>query len=187
MNVPDRTHATPPEPPRRDVPELVSTVIGTLIVVLLLGSIIGASFPRENPFAWAGLVDSLPAGTPVLLSFTVYPTDGLPRHTEVHGAWAVRRSATEVAVYSPLCPHRGCRIDWNPRARRFECPCDGSAFGPDGKLLRGPSLRGLDTLPVRIDSGELFVQWKRFQAGIARKAPVEEVPGDLVGTGVAVR
>ncbi len=187
MSVPVPPRAGTPQRPRREFPKLVSTVIGILVVVLLLGSMIGASAPRKNPFAWVGPVDSLPAGTPTLVSFTVYPTDGPPRHAEEHNAWAVRRSATQVAVYSPLCPHLECRVDWNPRAGQFECPFDGSAFGPDGSLLRGPALRGLDTLPVRIDSGELFVQWERFQAGSARKASIDEVPGDLIGTGIAVR
>ncbi len=172
-----RPPAAPSDPARRGFLRLASIVLGTLVAVLLLiplvGSLIGPSFRRKpNPFARVAPVDSLPAGTPVMLSFTVPSTDAFLRRTDVHEVWAVRRSASDVVVFSPICPHLGCRVAWDARTGHFECPCHGSVFAPDGKVLGGPAPRPLDTLPVRIENGELSVRWEQFRVGVARKIPV---------------
>lgn len=37
------------------------------------------------------------------------------------------------------CPHMGCRLKWNPYECTWECPCHGSRFSHQGKLLSGPA------------------------------------------------
>ena len=39
----------------------------------------------------------------------------------------------------PRCPHLGCALKWNPRERTWDCPCHGSRFGEDGRLLDDPA------------------------------------------------
>ena len=39
----------------------------------------------------------------------------------------------------PRCPHMGCALKWNPQEHTWDCPCHGSRFGQDGKLLEGPA------------------------------------------------
>jgi glycine/D-amino acid oxidase-like deaminating enzyme/nitrite reductase/ring-hydroxylating ferredoxin subunit len=51
---------------------------------------------------------------------------------------------------SPVCPHLGCHVHFNDAEATWDCPCHGSRFDTDGKVLNGPSLRGLE--PVAIDS-----------------------------------
>ena len=41
------------------------------------------------------------------------------------------------------CPHAGCQASWNKDEKAFICPCHGSKFDKDGKLLRGPATEGL--------------------------------------------
>ena len=41
------------------------------------------------------------------------------------------------------CPHLGCALKWNPRERSWDCPCHGSRFTEDGKLLDNPATRDL--------------------------------------------
>jgi glycine/D-amino acid oxidase-like deaminating enzyme len=41
------------------------------------------------------------------------------------------------------CPHLGCRLTWNRADKRWECPCHGSSFEQNGKILSGPAQRNL--------------------------------------------
>ncbi|MGE5188986.1 MAG: ubiquinol-cytochrome c reductase iron-sulfur subunit [Gemmatimonadota bacterium] len=162
---------------RRGFLKLASGVLGALVGVLLaiplVGALLGPSFRRRMaPFAQVASVDSLPVGTPVTLSLAVPSTDAFLRKTDVHEVIALRNSATDVVAYSPICPHLGCHVAWDPKTGHFECPCHGSVFAPDGKVLAGPSPRPLDTLPIRIEQGMLAVRWEVFRVGIARKIPV---------------
>ncbi|MFP5288017.1 MAG: FAD-dependent oxidoreductase [Thermoanaerobaculia bacterium] len=71
----------------------------------------------------------------------------------------VRLGGEKVAVYreetgkvhavSPVCTHAGCLVHWNPSEKSWDCPCHGSRFSPDGEVLEGPAVKGLE--PVRIE------------------------------------
>lgn len=37
------------------------------------------------------------------------------------------------------CPHLGCALKWNKAEHTWDCPCHGSRFDKDGKLLDNPS------------------------------------------------
>lgn len=39
------------------------------------------------------------------------------------------------------CKHLGCKLKWNELDKTYECPCHGSKYDIDGKLLEGPSLK----------------------------------------------
>jgi len=47
----------------------------------------------------------------------------------------------------PRCPHLGCALKYNPRERSWDCPCHGSRFGEDGRLLDGPATGDLKRPP----------------------------------------
>lgn len=40
------------------------------------------------------------------------------------------------------CTHLGCKLQWNPDEGTWDCPCHGSRFSPDGKMLDNPALKG---------------------------------------------
>lgn len=37
------------------------------------------------------------------------------------------------------CPHMGCALKWNPQEHSWDCPCHGSRFEEDGKLIDSPA------------------------------------------------
>ncbi len=43
----------------------------------------------------------------------------------------------------PRCPHMGCALKWNPHERSWDCPCHGSRFTAEGKLLDEPATGAL--------------------------------------------
>ena len=52
-------------------------------------------------------------------------------------AWSA--AANLLTPTTPRCPHLGCALKWNPREHSWDCPCHGSRFTRDGKLLDGPA------------------------------------------------
>ncbi len=68
-------------------------------------------------------------------------------------------------MFSSICPHLGCRYNWDSSQKRFICPCHGSQFGPEGAKLAGPAPRGLDPLPFREKSGQAQVTWIQYKSG----------------------
>ena len=43
------------------------------------------------------------------------------------------------------CPHMGCALKWNALEHSWDCPCHGSRFTQDGKLLDNPATGDLPT------------------------------------------
>ena len=40
---------------------------------------------------------------------------------------------------TPRCPHMGCALKWNRQEHSWDCPCHGSRFDGEGKLIDNPS------------------------------------------------
>jgi Rieske Fe-S protein len=45
--------------------------------------------------------------------------------------------------HSAACTHLGCHLHWNSFERCWDCPCHGSIFGPEGKVLNSPAISNL--------------------------------------------
>ena len=43
----------------------------------------------------------------------------------------------------PRCPHMGCALKWNRQEHSWDCPCHGSRFTKDGRLLDNPATGNL--------------------------------------------
>ena len=55
-----------------------------------------------------------------------------------------------IAAISLICTHLGCTVSWDDAYGRFLCPCHGSMFARNGKVLKGAAPRPLEWLKVAI-------------------------------------
>jgi glycine/D-amino acid oxidase-like deaminating enzyme/nitrite reductase/ring-hydroxylating ferredoxin subunit len=59
---------------------------------------------------------------------------------------AFRAADGSVTMVSPVCTHLKCLVHWNAAEASWDCPCHGSRFGVDGRVLEGPALEPLPTV-----------------------------------------
>src|SRR4051794_31351410 len=121
----------------------------------------------------AGRVADYPVGT--VRHFQVHESDvqvppvplGQTRGTNFRDFHLVRRPDGFVAFWH-RCTHLGCVVPFRPdfvwphngRTEQgfFRCPCHGSTYSRDeADIVFGPAPRPLDTLPVRIKHGHVWV------------------------------
>jgi len=135
------------------------------ILAGVLASIGGAAFrflrPRLSAAtgSWldVALVSELTGPQPVGRKVVAEHIAGWAITTEAHNVFVL--PAKNNQVLSAICPHEGCEVSWDQNTNRFACPCHESYFAADGARISGPSPRGLDPLPVRVQDGKLQVQY----------------------------
>lgn len=64
-----------------------------------------------------------------------------------HRVAAYRSPDGTLSLLSAVCTHMKCVVHWNGLEKSWDCPCHGSRFSPDGKVLQGPALRPLPQHP----------------------------------------
>lgn len=56
-----------------------------------------------------------------------------------------------------VCTHLGCVVPWNPAENKFICPCHGSQYNNQGRVVRGPAPLSLALAHVDIDDGKVLL------------------------------
>jgi Rieske Fe-S protein len=137
----------------------MGTFAGLLITDLILG----------KPHPMAGLVDpnrfrAVAGGVTFLEENLAYPTyllkdrlspaecaaieaiepgEGCVVELDGERVAASKGEDGNVQAVSAVCTHMGCLVHWNGAEKSWDCPCHGSRFLPDGKVMSGPATEGL--------------------------------------------
>jgi glycine/D-amino acid oxidase-like deaminating enzyme/nitrite reductase/ring-hydroxylating ferredoxin subunit len=61
---------------------------------------------------------------------------------------AYRDEGGMMHAVSASCTHLGCLVSWNDAERTWDCPCHGSRFGIDGKVISAPAVHPLPSRSV---------------------------------------
>lgn len=97
-----------------------------------------------------------------LLRFTGFKVQPKPRLVEVpaplplsgvhtaHDFLLFDTAGQEPKAVSRVCPHLGCRINYQQDKGYIECPCHQSRFTPDGQRIAGPAQKNLAQFKVTL-------------------------------------
>lgn len=69
-----------------------------------------------------------------------------PSRTILRPQLAINAFEAVASLLTPTtkrCPHLGCALKWNPSEHTWDCPCHGSRFTKDGKLIDNPAMGDL--------------------------------------------
>lgn len=65
---------------------------------------------------------------------------------EIHGekCAVTRDEQNQLHIVSAVCTHMKCIVNWNDAEKTWDCPCHGSRFTPEGKVIEGPAIKYLE-------------------------------------------
>ncbi len=69
----------------------------------------------------------------------------------------------EIASYglNAVCTHLGCVVPWNGSENKFICPCHGSQYNSEGKMVRGPAPLSLALVHADVsDDKVILTDWE---------------------------
>ncbi|MBF8249157.1 MAG: petC [Bacteroidetes bacterium] len=113
--------------------------------VVLTAQFLSPNVLREPPSKFkAGVPEDFPVGSVTL-------------HKE-QKVFIVRAKEGYLYAISAVCTHLGCIANWKSEEGIIACPCHGSKFDKEGRLMEGPAPRPLPRFSLTLDDrGQLIV------------------------------
>ena len=139
----------------------MGTIIGAVIGLPAIAYLIDPALKAASTEAWIplGKLESYAIGKPTLSTFTRSKVNGWEKSVNSYGAFVLRKSQTEVVVFSNVCTHLSCRVNWQAGKLQYVCPCHDGRFGIDGQVLAGPPPRPLDVYETKVENGTLSIHF----------------------------
>ena len=72
------------------------------------------------------------------------PGQAAVQHVGLGQVAGYRDEDGKLHAVSAVCTHLGCIVTWNGAEKSWDCPCHGSRFDTEGKVLHGPALKDLE-------------------------------------------
>jgi Rieske Fe-S protein len=70
----------------------------------------------------------------------------------------VTRERGVLRAFAITCPHLGCSYAFDDQKRHFVCPCHGSEFALDGRVLHGPATSPLSHLTWQAGASDTEIE-----------------------------
>ena len=91
---------------------------------------------------------------PIEENFSVNPSEAVVAEVEGDRAGVYKDYHNELHIVNTTCTHMGCEVQWNDAENSWDCPCHGSRFTVDGKIVEGPAMKALELLELNEKSAQ---------------------------------
>lgn len=99
------------------------------------------NFVVENLNVAQQLIDGKLSPAPEDLD--INPGEGRIMKIDGNKVGAYRDEQGTLHLVNTACTHMGCELVWNSAERTWDCPCHGSRFSYEGKIIEGPAITPL--------------------------------------------
>ena len=148
---------------RRSFVKIVTSALGSLMAAVVglpvIQYFISPALGKESEDEWISLgpLENYPFGTPTPFNFTLTKVNGWERSSQSYGVFVLREEGKDVVVYSDVCTHLSCRVNWDADGKEFYCPCHAAFFDKYGNVVSGPPPRPLDRFEIKLEDEKLFI------------------------------
>lgn len=165
-----------PDMNKRNLMNLLLTGAAGSVAVGALGPYAYFFVPQSAGGAGGGIAAKDAAGNDIKEDawLKAHPTDSreLVLGLQAEATWLIVEDK-KVAPFAinAVCTHLGCVVPWVAAENKYKCPCHGSQYDKNGKVIRGPAPLSLALEHVNVDDDGTIVlsSWKEedFRTGEA--------------------
>lgn len=69
----------------------------------------------------------------------------------------ITRQEEEIVIFSLVCTHKKCTVEWQPRENIFQCPCHEGQYDAQGRVLDGPPPAPLTKFRSEVRGEEIWI------------------------------
>ncbi len=99
---------------------------------------------KQNVHIAKTWVEGRVGGAPRRSPLELQPGEAAVLEVDGEQTAAYRDEQGTLHAVSSVCTHMRCTVAWNDGEKSWDCPCHGSRFDPDGRILHGPASTPLD-------------------------------------------
>lgn len=81
------------------------------------------------------------------------------------GSITITNTGKEFIALSTKCTHLGCQVFWKKDEKVFYCPCHEGYFSPQGKVLKGPPPKPLNSYKVEVVDKAIYIHVDEVLSG----------------------
>jgi len=139
----------------------LGTIMGVMVGLPAIGYMISPATKVQKKDDWipVGPLEKYPVGTPTLFSFNRTTVNGWEKTVNSFGAFVVRSSPDQLKVFSNVCTHLSCRVNWNEGVKEYICPCHDGHFDAEGRVTAGPPPKPLREYETKVENGNVFIHF----------------------------
>ena len=146
---------------------------GVLIGLPVIRSFISPTLVKPAEPGWIKAAEDIALidiGVPVRVDFVLAQEDAWIESRTQNAVWLYTDDGETFKAYNGHCTHLGCSYSYDKDLKTFACPCHRGQFDvKTGAVLAGPPPRPLDELKVEIRDSAVFVNYRDFQLGVAKR------------------